>query len=944
MIPDDDKGFLRAQLPSLLENDSLEIYTALSTVLAIISKHDFPVMWPSLLGELLGATTTSEAPTSYLTALHFVVKCLASLHESAEYHEFDGDAQVIEAYNLKMSQLRDFSPDIVMGIVTMWGEMTAKLVTQIGAYIESEGQLSDAIDPGLCYDSLYAFKILDTLLVSHLPTLHQANPNFLVGFCTMVASRIENISTLIRITQKYPGSIHLNKLYKRLIRFVVHLQRNHPLTFTPVLLSFLNFFLKEFCDWKDEWRGIMLLEIPLIYYMEFISNVLGTAPYSLKYLNDAKLGVPHKDPDVEVATAEGVEEAHRIVNTFFSQHTLVYLIQTIIGRFFKIFPDRLELWEDSPDVYYEEDMTEAAFTVKNTAEHLFYRIMSYDTDMICTEILRLIGQVRSNCAKENPEEVSLDDILLKNACMTCLAYAYVHLSSNGMIDFEVMQKEMFDVDLENPDPRYKYIRQTIAQIIGAWADDIDPDSHKRTWETLLMLFTDTDTLVKLTTFKSINNLLSSMDLDYEPYSSCIKPSVDYVLAFLREHFESPFAMPILTQLRFFVTHLSDRISPYTTAVVNHIKEFWAIADQSNRTELKKPIVEILASLAESLPEFAPIYDSVLEVTRTSTDLDHPDSVLLLESGLRLWWTIAQKSDNLTSDLMTLFPRLSYIYTRVPHSPMIVSMTIRLLESYFILDGAQIVQSDVQGVSDTLERLVATSRKDLILSVLDLLITFLQLFPADGPAVLRPALVRTYHLIFYRGASTRHLKRAITVFMHLELKNPAFFHEFLSDPSLNSRNGIDIDTEAPLPLTRLAARAHDLFRHLEFIESEQVWAVVFSEMFASGHPAFSQILPGFVDAAVSLILTLRKQTKSVETRKRYTEHSDVLIIKGSTVHTLRHQLKHADISKAKLPEIEQMVLNNIIPTLRNLGQEFENQIAAACEQQTKAFLSEAMSAQ
>jgi hypothetical protein len=936
VVPEEDKALLREQLPGLLQNDTLEIYLALSTVLATMAKYDFPAAWPDLLSELLGATTTAEQPTSYLTAMHFIVKVLARLHEAPEYDEFEGDPMITELYDVKMSHLRDFSPEIVMGVVTMFGEMTAKLVAQIGVFIESNGQNKEAMDPVLCYDSLFAFRILDTLLISFLPTLHAANPSFLVGFCTMVASRIENIALLVRITQHYPGSEHLNKLYKRLIRFVVRLQRQHPLTFTPVLLSFLNYFLKEFCDWKDEWRGHLLLETPLIYYMEFISTVMGTHPYTLKYLEDGKIDVAPHDPDVEMATADAVQQASHIVTTFFSHQTLIYLLQTIIGRFFKIQPDRLEVWDEMPDVYYEEDMTESTFTVKNTAEHLFYRLIRYDEDTICDELLRLVGQVRSNCAKENPEEVSLDDILLKNACMSCLATAFVTLSVNGKIDFPILQ-EMFEVDLQNPDPRYKYIRQTIAHIIGAWVDDVPQELHKQTWELLLNLFTDTDTLVRLTTLTSINSLLSSMDLDYEPYSSCIKPNIDFVLAFLREHDQSPFAMPILNQLVIFIRHLKDRISPYTTAVVEHIKQFWAVADETNHNELKKPIVEILASLAESLPDYSGIYSSLMDVMTTSTDLDHPDSTLLLESGLRLWWTVVQKTDALTPDLLAMFPRLADIYARVPHAPIITSMTIRILESYFVLDGAQVVKNDVETISGLLEHLVATSRKDLLLPVFDLMITFLQLFPADGPAVLRPALVRTYIVAFYRYPKhSRILTRALTVFMHLQLKNSAFFFEFLSDPSLNSRNGSDIEPGAPLPLLRVTSRLVDTFRSIDFIEPSQVWACALSELFASGHPSLTTLLPGFLIAIVSFILSLRKQTKAA-VRKKYTEHSDVIAIKDSTVHSLRSQLKSSDISKSKLEDVEQHILAQILPTFQNNGAEFQQQIFQFIDAQTQEFL-------
>lgn len=942
-VPEEDKAALRQAIPSLLDDDSVEMSYALSSALAVMAKYDFPSVWPDLLSSLLAATIGAEQASSYLTALHFVVKMIATLDETREYNEFEGDSEIVRAYDLKIAQLREFSPDVVMALVTTWGEMTARLVQQIGHFIETGGkEKENGIDPRLCYDCLYSFRILHTLLIAYLPTLSQYNANFLVEFCTMVASRLENIALLVRITQNYPGSTHLNKLYLKLIKFVVHLQNDHPLTFTPVLLSFLNYFLKEFCDWKDEWRGIAILEIPLIHYMTFISNVLSTQSYSLKYLSEGKIDEPHNDPDIEIATADAVQTSHHIVTTFFSHQTLIYLLQTIVGRFFKIQPDRLEVWEESPEEYFEEDLTDATFTVKNTAEKLLYRLIRYDEESVCNEALRMLHQVRANCDKP-AEEVSMEDILLKDACMSVLKYAYNSFSLNGMVDYETMQVQMLDADLAITDPRYKIIRKTIADIIGAWVDDIPSELHKRTWETLLNLFTDTDTIVKYSSIVSINNLLSSMDLDYEPYSSCIRPTVDYILGFLRDSQGTAFAMLILRQLGVFVVHLGDRISSYTTAIVEHITEFWNIADQTGQNDIKKPIVEILASLCESLPDYRHIYDSLIQVTRQTTDLEHPDSVLLLDPGLRLWWNLVQTADNITPDLEQLFPRLLQIYSRVPHDPNMISLTVRILESYFVLGGAQIVQNCVDEVTHLMEQLVIGTPRDLFLPVFDLMITFFQLFPNDAPTVVRPALTRVYAVLFYRFPNrTRIIHRASTLFMQILLKNPPFFFEFVSDPSLNMRNGTDLDTEAPLPLIRLVSRFLDIWRLLDFIEPEKVWAAGFSVLFASLNPNISHMFPQLVDACVSLLLTLRKQTKTVELRKRYTEHSDVITIKGSTVDVLRDKLKSADISKAPPNDVEDFAMNNIVSTLQSQGPEFEQQVAAAVEVQTRTFLTQCMS--
>lgn len=929
-----------------MDNDSLEIDIALSTVLANVAKHDFPAQYPDLLPQLLNSIPENDNCSAYLTALHFVVKMIATLHNTREYSEFEGDIQLRTDYDMKMAHLRELSPMIVMTMVTIWAEMSAKLASQIAAFLQGECQDPSLIDGRLCYDSYYAFRILHTLLVCHLPTLHEANPQFFVEFCAMVASRIENFAALIRTTatavtenglpMTFPGSVHFNKLYNKMIKFVVNIQIEHPTTFNPVLLSFLNYFVKEFCDWKDEWRDILALETPLIHYMAFISHVLSTKEYELKYLGEARLGQPHSNPDYEVVTEEGVTTAHGIVSTYFSQQTLVYLLQTVVGRFFKIQADRLEVWDETPDVFWEEDCAEASFTIRGAAENLFFRLQQYDTTLICAESLRMLRQVRINCQKP-AEEVALEDILLKDACMSLLSYGYISFTTEELLDWGEIQP-LLEEDILTVDPRYRCIRRTIARVIGAWAEDILPDDHKRAWEILIeMLGEEEDAVVKLTAAINLNNLLDSMDLDHEPYSSCIKPTVDLLLLFLRQSAHTPFARLVLAQLSKFVYNLHDRISPYTTTIVEHITQFWDIADESKQADLKQPIVGILASFCESLPDYRSIYDSLLHVARQTTDLDHPDSVLLLDPGMRLWWNLVQTADTMTTDLLELFPRIGTIYGRVPHDANMVSLTIRLLESYFILGGAQIVQTDVEGVASILEQLVITSTRDLMVSVLDLLITFFQLFPDDAPLVIRPALDRVYHVLFFRYPKhSRIIKRCCTLFMHTLLKNSAFFFDFLSDPQFNAKYA-EADPEAPLPLQRVVSRFLDVYIMLEAIEPEKVWTCGMSALFSSGNEVLNPFAPKLADAIAALILTLRKHTKDTATRKQYTEHSDVITIKGSTVYVLRHQLKSEDISKASLAHVEEIALESISSTLTAMGAEWEQELASHIEQQTSNFL-------
>lgn len=916
-----------------------------------MSKHDFPQDWPDLLSGLLEATTGAENASSLLTALHYVVKCLADLKNTAEYGEFeDADMTIRKAYDVKMAHLREHAPSIVMGVVTKWGEMTARLGTQITAFLESGGR--SGIDPHLAYDCLFAFRILSTLLTNHLPTLSTYNQDFFVDFCTMLATRIESLWSLVKETQSgYPAATYINKLYKKLVKFIVDIQILHPLTFTPVLLSFMNYFLKEYLEWKDEWRGIAALESPLIQYMRFFSQVLGTQDYTLKHLEQTKLNEPRKDPDVEIATEEAIMASSSIVTTFFSHQTLVYMLQTIIARFFKIPEDRFEIWMEAPDQFYEEDIdpstattstaSASSGTIRQAAENLFIQLFRYDENAMITECLRLIAQVRSNCAKEVPENVPLSDILLKDACMSTLHIGYLTFCMSNAVTFEEMQTEMLELDLANADPRYRVIRKTIACIISAWAEDIPQEIHKHTWELLLTLLSDTDTIVKYYAIRAINDLLVEIDFDYEPYSSCIRPTIDLILGFLRDMQASSFAKRILEQLNQLVYHLRDRISPYTSAIVGHITEFWNIADQRKENDMKQPIITILASLCESLPDYSNLYETLLHVAQQTTDLDHPDSVLLLESGMRLWWNMLQKSDGMTDDLANMFPRVGYIFSKVPISPNISSLTVRLMESYMILGGVPFVQKAIGEVAEVTEALVAHANSTLIVATLDLLVTYIRLFP-DEARHIAPALVRTYQTIFYKyPARTKILLRAITVFQNLVIRNLPFWLEFLSEPSLNSRRG-QYDEAAPLPLLRLVNRSLEVYSLIEYIEPLKMWASAMSVLFACGNPMITPFLPALLDATVYLILDLRRKTKNAETRKRMKEQSDVITIKDSTVDKLRIKLESEDISRAAVPDIEKFVLQNIVSTLQNNGQEFEQQIATAVNDETRKFLLEELS--
>jgi hypothetical protein len=129
-------------------------------------------------------------------------------------------------------------------------------------------------------------------------------------------------------------------------------------------------------------------------------------------------------------------------------------------------------------------------------------------------------------------------------------------------------------------------------------------------------------------------------------------------------------------------------------------------------------------------------------------MSHVDHVYLLEDGLQLWVLTLQNAVAITPHLMELFVHLGPIAERDFDN---LIECLRVISSYMLLGGDTFMVAHAEGVIFMLAGCLGNVRDHGLVAVAETSELLLQIFPAQGPALLADMLVSML-LALLQGAS------------------------------------------------------------------------------------------------------------------------------------------------------------------------------------------------
>lgn len=672
------------------------------------------------------------------------VLLLCSLKNLKGYDEFDPDSIITIEYNEKTKHFKKEVPTIIKSIVPIWSQYIEQCIQSLNNYSQSQNVDLPMFDSLSARIALISFKMISIIFEKFSIMVFNDDYNYFHSILHEVISKYEiflNASKSLPYNNE--SSKYLYKITKGLCKFIIDAQEHTPILFAQHLEVSLSLFLKEYEQYDDSLRGDPFFDRMIILTMNFLENVFKCDEYksSLEKIKETKARRSRYDhePFDEKSILHSKEVLQRIItNEYFTS-----LLHILIAKYLKLSESHLERWELDPEDFIHEEISESyQSTITASAELLFYRMMSNNPDLVSNEVMRLTQKTYETCNRP-PQDVTIHDILLKDACYASLVLGYntlsEHLSFNDI--FTLIKN-----DLNVQDQRYKLIRKRIAMIISQWVVDIPQEMHKESFKVLVSLMYDSDLIVRLNTLIAINNLLSEIDFDYEPYSDCIKPSLESIINLINDIKDLRVTKHVLELISKYILYLKHRISPYLDIIIQSMSNLWSFCDTKDKNILKGSIINILSSLLESLPDHRSIRSTLIQICDIATDITKSDTSSYLEEGLRLWYNIVQQSDNYSQDIMGLYPRLSSIYNKYSDDKNITSITIRILETYLIVGEMEFIKMFGEDIISLCYRLITESSKIFIPSVNETLITFIQMFPNDAPQGLYEVLKACFNIL------------------------------------------------------------------------------------------------------------------------------------------------------------------------------------------------------
>lgn len=593
--------------------------------------------------------------------------------------------------------------------------------------------------------ALLSFKMISHIFEKFSVIVYNDDKSYFHSIINEVISKYEIfLDALKSLPYDNESSKYLYKITKNLCKFIIISQERTPILFSQYLERSLSIYLKDYEQFNDSLRGDPFYDKIIIYTLNFLTNIFKCDEYKLpiEKIKETMTRRSRHIVDIEPFDEKLILHAKDILKKIMTNDYLLNLLHILIGTYLKLSENHLERWEMDPEDFIHEEISESyQNTITASAEHLFYRMMAYNSDLISNEVMVLIQKTYNNCNRP-PQEVSIHDILLKDACYASLVLGYNTLSEHiNFNDIFTLIKN----DLNVNDPRYKLIRKRIAMIISQWVVDIPQEMHKASFQVLVSLMYDSDLIVRLNTLVAIINLLSEIDFDYEPYSDCIRPSLEAIINLIGDVKDLRVIKHVLELISKYIIYLKHRISPYVNVIIQSMSNLWSFCDTKEKNILKGSIINILSSLTESLPDHRSIRSTLIQICDISTDITKPDTSSYLEEGLKLWYNIIQQSDNFSEDVIGLYPRLSHIYNKYYDDKNITSITIRILETYIIVGEMNFLNMYGEDVISLFYRLIE-SGKSFISSINESLVTFIQMFPNDAPQPLYEVLKSCFKIL------------------------------------------------------------------------------------------------------------------------------------------------------------------------------------------------------
>lgn len=769
IISDKEKTHLRKKLLLLVREENHQVANQLATIVSKIARIDYPKDWQELFLNLMEQFLSSDILTSHRACMmlqqtlkELSTKRLAIGHRNFEeittqlfdytWHQWCSDTQSIlhEFSFMQSSEQKVFSLE--------WKEML---------------QLT-------CDRWLLCLKAMRRMLIFGVPT--DAKSVRMVpqvkSVCPLLLQAVQSMLQYCSVFEHVHDELcgFAEKACLKLMKVLVSIQITHPFSFSDqtILTPILEFCYRTITD-PDAY--VCSFDRFLIHCMIFVKTVLQCTEYRLSN-HEHLVGAIARMEELKISFSQ---QAQTILENFMNSERIVLLCKSLIQRYFILTSKDLDQWDRDPESFYREDnLVQWNEKLRPCAEAVYLTMFEKYREVMAPLIVEILKQVTDNCL---PMEAGvLSDILLKDAVYAAVGYSHYELSN--YLSFKAWFGGALSLDLHNISSNGRIIRRRVAWLLGQWVSEIKDDIKIQIYASLLTLLRDNDLAVKLAACKSLCVLIEDVHLNHEHY-------VEFVPTFLEICFQSVQVLQefdtkiqILYLLSVMIDQLGEKILPFSQHLIQFFLEVW---DESTGESLMR--IQVLLAVRNFVHALGPqspmCYNMLLPILQTSIDVNNPEELNLLESGVLLWETTVNHAPLMIPQLLELF---HYLVAMMEKSFDHLSIAMKIIEAYILIGGEEFLHLHGSAVAKLLDAVIGNVNHMGMMCTLPIIEMLIQCFPSVAPHLLELVLQKLIIIFISGGDGIDPAKEAIgayagAILARLLIQNSNYFAYLTMEPSV-----------------------------------------------------------------------------------------------------------------------------------------------------------------
>ncbi len=712
-IKEEERVLLKSQFLQYLNEPELKIARQMSVILGKLARFELPLQWSDLIPKLLqvlretSVTTTTTTSNSQqnlvssrcLMALHAIIKSLAS-------KRLCNDRKVFE----------ELSTNII--------EMLLQLAF---AYVQ-ECIVGTYLNPGQCTDentfkvqlqehSFYMDQAILSLKILHKLVLHGFRDNVdNVALNQLILNLMQSLEKLITkyneiINEKNQTLIdYFKEKYEYLIVLYVQIisdyQETYPFNFVLTCMSECFSIIIQLC-FTPHGKCLSFTKLT-INLMNFLKSIIMCDKYKQRLIKI-------DDQQMQMKQQKAIE----IKLNYLTKQNLEQILGFIFNEYLLMSNEELEMWQDSPEEFINEDGTATdawKYNYRACAETLFQAFVHEYHDLvvpIVVELIKTYSKIQPNdtnttTAAVNNHQISeqttaankqsnssgIDKyLLLKDASYNCASIAAWELVSH--VDFDVwfsqaLLPEIKGIDSQPPSNScHILIKRRILILISNWVNiKLSSENRPLVYELLCnCLQPNEDLVIRLQATLTLKAVLDDIHFEKENYLPFLNFHFGLLCQLLKQVEECDTKIKVLSVLNFLIERVDIHIRPFCSQLADYLPFLWQ--ESADYNMLRCSIVTSFHHLVKSFGAQSISYHPFLiPVIHYSTDSTNPASVYLLEDGLDLWNITVQNSLQMSNDLLNLFANIKPLLDRDTD---IWKLCLDIIDSYVVLDCGQLFQ-------------------------------------------------------------------------------------------------------------------------------------------------------------------------------------------------------------------------------------------------------------